>query len=240
MFVVGTIFVLLIFFMFVSLMHDLQTQDALLLNASLSSNMSQFLANDLANDWLVAPVLTSVSGSENNSLVNHTVTEPDWALVLGTFSHLRDENFEEYLVANGVPYLVRKMVAQSRPTVTVERVYQDDYEYYDLETHYPDTDVEQVEEDSGRVYQMVITSSTWFKTLEERFRPGYTAVKEDYDGALSKNTFWFASESTLVHRKIKNQYTANVVRSFHQDGFTMTIVNMKTGMRARRHFLREA
>nr|XP_053628569.1 uncharacterized protein LOC128685954 [Cherax quadricarinatus] len=204
-----------------------------------SVNQSHYWRDDAGEPWLTARVLENANDAENNTLT-HSVVRPDWSLVQGTFTHLKDENFEEFLITSGVPYIVRSIIVKAVPTVTIEYFYQNDDYYYDLENHYIDTDLDKLGVGDGRVYQVVITTDTWIKSNEERFRPGYAFVKQDYDGTPSKNTYWFVSPSVLMHQKQKEKVTINIIRSFHADGFIMTIINNKTGMRARRHFLREA
>ncbi|XP_042236943.1 uncharacterized protein LOC121876085 [Homarus americanus] len=239
MLILATIVVILIFAFLKNVIHELEKQEALLVNATLSSNESMFLGYELDDAWRTVRVLENVTAAENLT-VNQVKVEPDWSLVQGTFTHLKDENFESFLIAVGVPYLVRSFIVKTTPTVTIERLYQDSDYYYELEDHNPNTDLDQVGgEDGGRVYQILINTITWLKTNTERFRLGYSFMKKDFDGSPSKNTYYFVSPSVLVHLKEKEQFNTNIIRSFDREGFVMTIINKKAGMKAKRYFLRE-
>ena len=58
-----------------------------------SNNSTQFLSKE----WLQETLHEDVT--ERKELTYPV--QPDWSLVLGTFHHTRDENFEEFLIGVG-------------------------------------------------------------------------------------------------------------------------------------------
>lgn len=238
MFIVVPIIIFFLMMFLRAFNNEMERQDQLRLNASLSSNFSLLLADDFNDAWLTVRVLDNITAGENKTNIPSAV-EPDWEMILGSFEHYKDENFEEFLIAAGAPYFVRNMILSATPTVTIERIYEDDYYYYDLEYDYPDPDYDHhTGEKDQPVYQMVITSSTWLSSHSERFRMGYTFVKTDFDGTDSKNTYRFAAPTVMVHSKVKEQLSTNIIRKFDKEGIVVTIVNKATGMAAKRYYRR--
>ncbi|XP_071529780.1 uncharacterized protein [Panulirus ornatus] len=241
MFIVVAAIFILIFTMFKTVMEEMERRDAMLRNATLS-NATLFLSSDFDDAWLTVRVLENVTAAENMTAGDTQKTllkakiEPEWSLIRGTFKHVKDENFENFLVMAGVPYLVRSFIVRTTPTIHIQYAYEGDDDYNDLEDH---TLAEDYEVGEGRVFQMIITTTTWIKTSVERFRPGFTFMKFDYDGTQSTNTYRFLSPTVLVHEKEKERYSTNIVRSFDQDGFVLTIIDKKTGVWAKRYYKRE-
>ncbi|KAK7085073.1 hypothetical protein SK128_006274 [Halocaridina rubra] len=238
MFVVLPIIIIFLFGFLRALYYELQRQDQLRLNATLSKNMS-YLLDDFDDAWLTVRVLDNITKFENKTLVTPaSKIHPNWTLVLGTFEHFKDENFEEFLISAGAPAFIRNIILSATPTVTIEKVSKDDYYYYDIENDYPDPDYDHVDEKENGVFQMVITSVTWLRTHTTRFRLGYTYVISDFDGTESKNTFRFAAPNVLVHDKEKEVLSTSLIRKFDDDGIVLTIINKENGMVAKRHYKR--
>ncbi|XP_047495443.1 uncharacterized protein LOC125043390 [Penaeus chinensis] len=239
--IVFTIIIVILIIMMNALYQEMERRDALLLNATLS-NASLFLANDFDDAWMSGFVnenltlnLNDTSESSGPSEVR-VMIQPDWEVVEGTYEHFKDENFETLLIAVGVPYFVRNMIIGTTPTVQIKHVEKGDDYYYDIEGDYI------ADEDQGDIpepgYQLVITTSTWMKTSEERIRPGYSFLKTDFDGSPSKNTYKFMTPRVLLHRKEKENMNTDIIRKFDGQGFVMTIFSKEANMIAKRHFKR--
>ncbi|XP_042869976.1 uncharacterized protein LOC122251849 [Penaeus japonicus] len=244
---VVTIFLILLIILMSALYQEMERRDALFLNATLSSNASLFLANDFDDAWLNGFVtenltlnINDTSGvSEPSAGVKVRVkVQPDWSVVEGKFEHFKDENFEALLIAVGVPYFVRNMILGTSPTVEIEHAVKGGDYYYDIEDDYISDEDQPNGESPDPGYQLIITTSTWMRTAEERFRPGYSFSKNDYDGSPSKNTYRFVSPRVLVHRKEKEKMNTDIVRTFDEQGFVMTIISKEADMIAKRHFKR--
>ncbi|XP_064083184.1 uncharacterized protein LOC135199243 [Macrobrachium nipponense] len=239
MIIVPIIIIVLILFLR-AFNNEMEKQAQLRLNATLSNtNASFFMAEGFDNAWMVVRTLDNITAGENQTKAEPYTFEPDWRLILGTYEHSKDENFEEFLIAAGVPYFVRSMILSTKPLITIERFYEDDEDYYEeIEDDYPDPDYDAVASDANRVYQIVLTSSTFMMTHESRFRLGYFAVRTDYDGTDSKNSMRLMAPNVMVQFKEKGDLSTNIKREFSEEGILVTIVNIKTGMVARRHYTR--
>ncbi|KAK3858360.1 hypothetical protein Pcinc_035452 [Petrolisthes cinctipes] len=201
--------------------------------------------DDISSVWLTIQVLENETmaddqhGETKEVLQKAKKIDPDWSLVLGEFKHVRDENFEAFLISVGVPYFLRGLISGSTPTVVVERIPYDDY-YYDHDIkHYLDDeymDFVDVEAKETEAYQIMITSSTFLSSHLEQFRPGYTFEKMDRDGTKSQNTYVFVAPSVLVQYKHKAAYSLTIIRVFDEEGSVTTIINKNTGLQAKRFF----
>lgn len=244
--IVFTIIIVILIIMMNALYQEMERRDALLLNATLS-NASLFLANDFDDAWLSGFVNENLTLNHNDtsgpsvpseSVKVRVMIQPDWEVVEGTFEHFKDENFEALLIAVGVPYFVRNMIIGTTPTVQIEHFEKGDDYYYDIEGDYI-ADEDQAGGDIPEPgYQLVITTSTWMRTAEERVCPGYSFLKTDYDGSPSKNTYKFVGPRVLLHRKEKENMNTDIIRKFDEQGFIMTIFSKEANMIAKRHFKR--
>ncbi|XP_027221251.1 fatty acid-binding protein [Penaeus vannamei] len=242
--IVVTVILIFLIFLMSGIYQEMLRREALLLNAT-QSNASLYLADDFDDAWLGEFVnknltlnLNNTSGSNetSESVQIKVIIQPDWEVVEGTFEHFKDENFEALLIAVGVPFVVRNMIVGTTPTVHIEHVQKGDDYYYDIEGDYlADEDQAEVPEPE---YQLLITTSTWMRSSEERVRPGYSFHKTDYDGSPSKNTYKFVSPRVLLHRKEKEKMNTDIIRKFDEEGFVMTIFSKEANMIAKRHFKR--
>ncbi|KAK8407460.1 hypothetical protein O3P69_002182 [Scylla paramamosain] len=231
---------LILFFLW-PLVQEMERRDALLLNATLSNNATQFVSEE----WLRAGGVL-VNSTEDEELKGAArPVQPDWSLVLGTFHHTKDENFEEFLISAGLSFFTRTIILSTSPSVTFERVFQDDDDYYDLPgDNYPDVKYWDGEGGGGwgyekdKKFQVVLTTSS-IVTLKQRFRLGHPFTKQDYDGTPSKNTLTFVAPNVLYHFKEKEHVNTSIYHNFDQEGLITTIISGRTGMQARRHFRRE-
>ncbi|XP_068242988.1 fatty acid-binding protein-like [Palaemon carinicauda] len=240
MFFAVLVIIIALFFLLRAFTEEMEKQAQLRLNATLRNrNASFFMDDGFDNAWMIVRALDNITAGENQTKLEPVTFEPDWKLVLGTYEHVKDENFEEFLIAAGVPYFVRNMILSSKPVVTIERIYEEEDYYYEIEDDYPDPDYDHhVVSEDNRVYQIVLTSSTFLVTHEARFRLGYYSVKNDYDGTESKNLMKFIAPSVMVQFKEKGDLSTNIRREFSEEGILVTIVNIKSGMVAKRHYKR--
>ncbi|XP_045131163.1 uncharacterized protein LOC123516122 [Portunus trituberculatus] len=222
------------------LMQEMERRDALLLNATLSNNATQFVSEA----WLrTGGMLANATEDELKGAARPM--QPDWSLVLGTFHHIKDENFEEFLIAAGLSFFTRTIILNTSPSVTFERVFQDDDDYYDLPSdNYPNVKYLDGEGGGGdweyqkdKKFQMVLTTSS-LVTLKQRFRLGHPFTKQDFDGTPSKNTVTFVAPNVLYHFKEKENVNTSIYHNFDKEGLITTIISGRTGMQARRHFHR--
>ncbi|XP_050727320.1 uncharacterized protein LOC127004063 [Eriocheir sinensis] len=262
--IVGLILVIFVAFSYIRpLLLEMERRDALLLNATLSSNKTQFLSEEWLREGGLPTVLVNATeegaggaggGVEGGGSKGAKVpVEPDWTLVLGTFKHTRDEGLEEFLIAAGLSFFTRSIILNTSPTITFDRAFQgDDFYYYDLPSD-DHADVKYDEgaeaggggkgdagggEEGGRAFQMILTTSSWV-TLKQNFRIGHPFTKDDYDGTPSRNTYVFKSPTALFHYKEKERGNTTIVHTFDQEGLITTIISGTTGIQARRHFRRQ-
>ncbi|KAG0717946.1 hypothetical protein GWK47_053406 [Chionoecetes opilio] len=257
------LFVVMVFFVFsymLPLLREMEHRDALLLNATLrqvmlycvsdcDNNASKFMSETLLQGLLLENA-TERQDQERQGKGAATPVEPDWSLVLGTFHHFKDENFEEFLIMAGLSFFLRALILNTSPAITFDRVFQGDDYYYDLtDDDFPDTKYVEVEggggggggvgegEEERSAFQMVLTTSS-VVTLTQRFRLGRPFTKQDYDGTPSKNTYVYRAATVLVHFKEKEVMNTTIIHTFDPAGLVTTIISGRNGMQARRHFRR--
>ncbi|XP_049767084.1 fatty acid-binding protein-like [Schistocerca cancellata] len=108
----------------------------------------------------------------------------------------KSENFEEFLKAFGVGYLIRKMAQVVNPYIELKR--------------------------DGDTY--TLTSSSSFKHRELKFRLGEEFEEERHDGTLVKAVITLQDESTLFHRQMADDgKSATVTRHFTPEQVTITM-----------------
>ncbi|KAL7639663.1 UNVERIFIED_CONTAM: hypothetical protein RMT77_010166 [Armadillidium vulgare] len=159
--------------------------------------------------------------------------DPDWSIVLGTFSHYDDENWKDFLIKTEVPIIVRMFLADSSETVTISR-----------KLNRKKKDSKQGKKNlnpkliSPSDFEMSIETTSWILTHESEFRLGEVVIEHDLDGTDSKNTFFFSNPRLLIHNKIKNKWRTAIVRHFDETGLNMTFVDRDRLLMARRFFKR--
>lgn len=223
-------------------MREIEKRDALLLNATLSNNATQIVSEE----WLRAGGVLANATEDKELKGAGGPVQPDWSLVLGTFHHIKDENFEEFLISAGLSFFTRALILSTSPTVIFERVFQDDDDYYDLSSdNYQDVKYWDGEGGGGgwgyendKKFQLLLTTSS-IVTLKQRFRLGQPYTKQDYDGTPSKNTVTCVAPNVLYHFKEKDHVNTSIYHNFDREGLITTIISARTGMQARRHFRRD-
>jgi len=113
----------------------------------------------------------------------------------GKYTMIKSENFDEYMQAVGVGFVLRKMAATATPTT-------------------------EIKEENG---DWNIKTITTFKTTEIKFQLGKEFDEETADGRKCKSTITQDGDSKLVHTQICGDKTYTILREFTDDEMKMTL-----------------
>ncbi|XP_063867398.1 fatty acid-binding protein-like isoform X1 [Scylla paramamosain] len=148
------------------------------------------------------------------------MSSTDMALFEGKYQHEKSKNYEEFLKAIGVPLVPRKVVVNSSPVVEVTRCKGE-----------TSGDKEETCEE-----QWSIRMSTLLRDIEYRFVPGQPMQTESM-GGQAKNVFTIEN-NRIIQRQDAPTYSTEVVREFTDDGLTMTMKHVESGIECHRYFKR--
>ncbi|KAJ8940637.1 hypothetical protein NQ318_020694 [Aromia moschata] len=128
----------------------------------------------------------------------------------GKYTHEKNENLDEYFKATGVPYIPRKMMCSTKPTLEISK---NDEEW-------------------------TITVATFFRTMASKFKLG-EEYEEEMPGGTLKNTTVLEGDNKLVTKSLGPNNT-NIVRTyeFSDEGCTISYKHETSGTEAKRYFKR--
>uniref|UniRef100_A0A336LIM5 CSON006049 protein n=1 Tax=Culicoides sonorensis TaxID=179676 RepID=A0A336LIM5_CULSO len=106
----------------------------------------------------------------------------------------KSENFEEFLLALGVNYFLRKLGMSVVPVIEMI----EDGEFY------------------------VLKQTTTIRNVELRFKPDEEFIEETPDGRKTRTVITFESENKLVQRQLDGK-PVTIVREFYEDELVMTL-----------------
>ncbi|XP_026329781.1 fatty acid-binding protein, adipocyte-like [Hyposmocoma kahamanoa] len=129
----------------------------------------------------------------------------------GKYQHYKNENFDDYFIAVGVPYIPRKMMAMSSPLMEITL----------------DGDM------------MTIKSSSLMRTLENTFKLG-EEYEERMPNATIKSTTTIQNESEMVTNSVINETGDKCGRHyfFTDEECIVTLTHDKAKTPAKRYFRR--
>lgn len=146
--------------------------------------------------------------------------EADWTVVLGSFKHFDDQNWENFLIQSEVPLFIRRLLGWSSETLHIAR----------------EGAVEPNSKPSE--FQLLVTTSNWLITHQSRAHLRTPYHEDDLDGTESQNTFFFLTPRTLVQEKLKPNWHMFLYRQFDETGCNMTVVDRERRLAARRFYKR--
>ncbi|XP_060528788.1 fatty acid-binding protein-like isoform X2 [Cylas formicarius] len=132
------------------------------------------------------------------------------AQMVGKYIHEKSENLDEYFKAIGVPYIPRKMMIASNPTVEVT-----------------------TSEDG----QWSITITTLFRTVSYKFNLG-EEYEEHMPGATIKSITTIEGDKLITQCISPDNTHTTRVYSFSEDGLIISYKHEESGKEAIRHFKR--
>ncbi|XP_063695708.1 fatty acid-binding protein-like [Culicoides brevitarsis] len=106
----------------------------------------------------------------------------------------KSENFEEFLVALGVGYLLRKLGNSVVPVIEMIQ----DGDYY------------------------VLKQSTTIRNVEIRFKPNEEFIEQTPDGRKTRTVITFETENVLIQRQLDGK-PVTIVREFGEEELIMTL-----------------
>lgn len=113
----------------------------------------------------------------------------------GTYKLIKSENFDEYMAAIGVGFMLRKMAATATPTCEITQ--------------------------SGDEWNM--KTSTTFKTTEIKFKMGEAFDETTADGRKCKSTIAKEGDNKLIHKQICGDQTLDIIREFTDNEMKMIL-----------------
>lgn len=221
--------------------HMNNMANRLLPNQTLSANES--LVAGIPNSWLEVWDPPVVAGDEGDvdRLVYKRRVEADWPVVLGTYKHVKDENFGEYLTVSGVPAFMISIILDTEPLVTIQKIPRESDYYYDVDyNNVKDLDnvYGDLPEEDGNAFQMMIKTETWVRDIEMRFKLGQPFHHIEADGSDSQNTFWFVEPRVLLLDKYRGEDHHRIIYQFGLGGYNTTMVDLSRNITAKRIFKR--
>ncbi|XP_063592343.1 uncharacterized protein LOC134769532 [Penaeus indicus] len=212
-----------------------------LLNQSHSANDT--LVPGIPDSWLEVwdPPVVAGDGDDVDRLAYRVRVEADWPVVLGTYKHFKDENFEEYLTVSGVPAFMISIILSTVPLVTIQKIPDDSDYYYDMDYN----NIKELDnvygnppEDVDTAFQMMIKTETWIRDIDMRFKLGQAFHHVEADGSDSQNTFWFVEPRVLLLDKYRGEDHHRIIYQFGVDGYNVTMVDLSRNFTAKRFFNR--
>ncbi|XP_047495390.1 uncharacterized protein LOC125043349 [Penaeus chinensis] len=218
----------------------------------INSGTNTMLLNNSANDSLVPgipdrwlevwdPPVVAGDGGGADRLAYKVRVEADWQVVLGTYKHVKDENFEEYLTVSGVPAFMISIILSTVPLVTIQKIPDDSDYYYDMD----EDNVKELDnvygdlpEDEDTAFQMMIKTETWIRDIDMRFKLGQAFHHVEADGSDSQNTFLFVEPRVLLLDKYRGEDHHRIIYQFGIDGYDVTMVDFSNNITAKRFFNR--
>lgn len=131
--------------------------------------------------------------------------------MVGIYTHTHSENLDDYFKAVGVPYIPRKMMCSSNPTIEISK-----------------------NEDG----QWTITTKTLFRNVSYTFKLG-EEYEETMPGATIKSTTIIKDDKLVTECISPDNTTITRIYEFTDTGLTLTYKHEKSGKEAVRHFKRE-
>ncbi|ERL92529.1 hypothetical protein D910_09842, partial [Dendroctonus ponderosae] len=130
-------------------------------------------------------------------------------LIEGKYAHQKSENLDEYFKANGVPYIPRKMMCSTNPTVDISK--------------------------SGDKW--TITTTTMFRTVAYTFKLG-EGYEEHMPGTVLKSTTTLEGDKLITVCVAPNGSETVRTYSFSDEGMILTYKHKESQQEAIRHFKR--
>ncbi|XP_076265419.1 fatty acid-binding protein-like [Rhynchophorus ferrugineus] len=130
--------------------------------------------------------------------------------LVGKYTHFRSENLDEYFKAVGVPYIPRKMMCASNPTIDISK--SDDEKW-------------------------TINTSTLFRTSTYTFNLG-EEYEENMPGVVIKCTANLSDDKLIIECVSPDNSKVLRVYETTDDGMTITYKHEASGKEAVRHFKR--
>ncbi|KAJ8918869.1 hypothetical protein NQ315_011161 [Exocentrus adspersus] len=127
----------------------------------------------------------------------------------GKYSHQKNENLDEYFKAIGVPYIPRKMMCSTSPTLEITKI---DEEW-------------------------TISISTLFRTTISKFKLG-EEYEEDMPGGTLKNTTTLEGDKLITKSVGPNNTIISRTYEFSDEECIMVYKHEKSGVEAKRYFKR--
>ncbi|XP_046463370.1 sodium/calcium exchanger regulatory protein 1-like [Daphnia pulex] len=127
----------------------------------------------------------------------------------GTFTNFKNEKLDEFYSAIGIPWVARKMMTASSPTIEISK--KDD--------------------------QWTMKTSTLMSSSSNTFKLGEEYEETMMGGRSIKNTAT-VEDNKLIISSQSDRGKSQRVLEFSDDGFIMTMTHEKTDLVAVRHFKR--
>ncbi|XP_066146254.1 fatty acid-binding protein-like [Euwallacea fornicatus] len=132
--------------------------------------------------------------------------------ITGKYTHAESEGLDEYFKALGVPYIPRKMMCASNPTIEISKTDDD---------------------------QWTISTSTTFRTSTYTFKLG-EPYEETMPGNTLKCTTTIEEEKLITICEGRDDLHITRVYVFSEEGMTLTYLDKKSQKEAIRHFKRSS
>jgi hypothetical protein len=113
----------------------------------------------------------------------------------GSWSMVKSENFEDYLKAVGVGYVIRKLAAQSKPTLQIINC--------------------------NKAWSIKMFSS--FKSMESTFTEGKPFEEVMPDGQKSQSIAHTQGNSKLVQTQKFKNFESQIVREVNEEGLLVQV-----------------
>jgi hypothetical protein len=138
----------------------------------------------------------------------------------GTYTFIRNENLDEYFKAIGVPYIPRKMMLATSPTIEVTKT----------------KDEDDTAEDEGDTW--VIKTVTFFRTTIVSFKLNEAYEEEIPSGDILQNVTRSEGDSFITECKNEKLGEFERIFDFTDDGLIITMKSKDKGVQAKRYFKR--
>ncbi|XP_037078489.1 fatty acid-binding protein-like [Pollicipes pollicipes] len=133
------------------------------------------------------------------------------ASVVGTYQHEKSENLDAFFSAIGVPWIPRKMMTNSNPTVQVSQ--------------------------DGETYTIRTVSA--MKTVEITFKVDEAFESSLMSGEKTQNVIRKEGDS-LIQEQDSSKGKIIITRAFSENAMDMTMEHKTSNVKATRHFKRTA